>query len=126
MTTCKPEIFGADPVSVRWNVIRGDTAILRIEFYEADETTYLDISEWGFISTAYNRREEVFDELELEINDGYVDIIALPEITETWGTGIGGRVFELTFDLQVEIEDKVWTPVLGTISVLGDVTGGTL
>jgi hypothetical protein len=126
MTTCKPEIFGADPVSIRWNVIRGDTAILRVEFYEPDETTYLDISEWGFTSTAFNRREEVFDELELEINDGYVDIIALPEITETWGTGIGGRVFELTFDLQVEIEDKVWTPVLGTISVLGDVTGGTL
>lgn len=126
MTTCKPEIFGADPVSIRWNVIRGDTAILRVEFYEPDETTYLDISEWAFTSTAFNRREEVFDELELEINDGYVDIIALPEITETWGTGIGGRVFELTFDLQVEIEDKVWTPVLGTISVLGDVTGGTL
>jgi hypothetical protein len=36
-------------------------------------------------------------------------------------------VAELTFDLQVVIENEtVWTPVIGTISVIGDVTGGSL
>jgi len=126
MTICEPQIFGADPVNVRWSVVRGDTATLRVEFYEPDETTYIDIDDWVFTATAFNRRQEIFDELELDISNGYVDIIATPDITETWGTGIGGRVFELSFDLQVELEDRIWTPVLGTITVLGDVTGGTL
>lgn len=126
MTICEPEIFGADPVNIRWTVVRGDTATLRVEFYETDEETYLDISEWVFSATAFNRREEIFDELDIEVYDGYVDIVASPDITETWGTGIGGRIFELSFDLQVEVENRIWTPVLGTISVLGDVTGGTL
>jgi hypothetical protein len=126
MTICEPEIFGADPVNIRWTVVRGDTATLRVEFYETDEETYLDISEWVFSATAFNRREEIFDELDIEVYDGYVDIVASPDITETWGTGVGGRVFELAFDLQVEVENRIWTPVLGSISVLGDVTGGTL
>jgi hypothetical protein len=35
-------------------------------------------------------------------------------------------VAELAFDLQVEVDDIVWTPVLGTIKVSADVTGGSL
>jgi hypothetical protein len=36
-------------------------------------------------------------------------------------------VTELAFDLQVTIDGAtVWTPVIGTITVLGDVTGGSL
>jgi hypothetical protein len=126
MTICEPQIFGADPVNVRWSVVRGDTAVLRVMFLEADEVTPLDLTGWIFESTAFNRKQEIFNELDVEIGTGYVDIIADSDVTESWGTGIGGRVIELIFDLQVEIGTRVWTPVLGTVSVLGDVTGGTL
>lgn len=126
MTICEPQIFGADPVNVRWSVVRGDTAVLRVMFLEADETTPLDLTGWIFESTAFNRRQEIFNELDVEVGSGYVDIIATSDVTASWGTGIGGRVVELIFDLQVEIGTRVWTPVLGTVSVLGDVTGGAL
>jgi hypothetical protein len=43
-----------------------------------------------------------------------------------WGTGYNSTVAELAFDLQVEINDIIWTPVLGTIKVSADVTGGSL
>ena len=52
-------------------------------------------------------------------------------MTLSWGTAYKTIVAELPFDLQVQIsdadEDTVWTPVIGTIRVLGDITpGGSL
>lgn len=120
------DIFGADPANIKWRVIRGDTATLRVEFLENDEATYFDTSEWSFAATAYDFRGDVLDELEVTASAGYVDIKAAPEITEFWGTGFNSTVAELAFDLQVTIDDMIWTPVVGTITVLGDVTPGSL
>jgi hypothetical protein len=57
-------------------------------------------------------------------SSGFVTITALPELTAYWGTTYSRSVAELEFDLEVTIGDVVWTPVIGTISVIGDVSGG--
>lgn len=127
MTSCAPEVFGADPANIKWQVVRGDTSILRVEFLENDEVSAYDTSGWSYLASAYDSRGDVIDELEVEAADNYVDIIATSDITQYWGTGYGSTVAELAFDLQVTIdEDTIWTPVIGIISVLGDVTGGSL
>lgn len=127
MTSCGPEVFGANPMNIKWNVVRGDTSPLRIEFYENDEVTLYDTTGWEYLASAYDFKGDVTDELEVIPGDGYVEIIASADITKYWGTGYTSVVAELAFDLQVTIDSStVWTPVIGTISVLGDVTGGSL
>lgn len=124
---CSPEILGADPAIIKWNIVRGDTSPLRVEFYQNDEVTAYDTSGWQYAASAYDFKGDVIDELSVTPGNGYVEIVAGPEITALWGTGYGKVVAELAFDLQVTIDnDTVWTPVIGTISVLGDVTGGSL
>ena len=120
------DTFGADPANVKWQVVRGDTASLRVEFLENDEKTYFDTEDWSFAATAYDFRGDVLDELEVIASPGYVDIKASPEITQFWGSGFNSTIAELAFDLQVTIDDVVWTPVIGTIKVFGDVTLGSL
>jgi hypothetical protein len=129
MNICAPQVIGADPLSIKWNVVRGDTSILRIEFLEKDEITPLNISQWTFDATAYNPQTDIVYPLEVELNveEGSATIVAEADITAEWGVGVGGRIAELVFDLQIAQEDDViWTPVIGNISVLGDVTGGNL
>lgn len=124
---CSPEIFGADPANIKWRIVRGDTAPLRVEFYENDEVTPYDIDGWEFEASTYDFKGDVIDELEVTPGNGYVDIVAPASITSLWGVGYGSVVAELAFDLQVTIDgDTVWTPVVGTITVLGDITGGRL
>jgi hypothetical protein len=128
MATCNDtQIFGADPARIQWNIVRGDTSPLRVEFYENDEATTYDTTGWEYSATAYDFKGDVLDELEVSAGNGYVDITATPDITSLWGTGYTSVVAELAFDLQVIIDNEtVWTPVIGTIRVLGDVTGGSL
>jgi hypothetical protein len=126
MTMSIPESFGNTPAIVKWNVVRGDTARLRVDFLENNETTAFDISDWNFASTTYDNRGDILDLLTVEVEDGYVNIIATPEITSFWGSGYNGTVAEIAFDLEVQINDIIWTPVLGTIKVAADVTAGTL
>jgi hypothetical protein len=121
-----PESFGNTPAIVKWNVVRGDTARLRVDFLENDETTIINISTWNFASTTYDNFGDILDSLTVEKGSGYVNIIATPEITSLWGTGYNGTVAEIAFDLEVQIGDTIWTPVLGTIKVAADVTAGTL
>jgi hypothetical protein len=121
-----PEAFGNTPAIVKWNVVRGDTARLRVDFLENNETTFFDISDWNFASTTYDNFGDILDSLTVEVEDGYVNIIASPEVTSFWGTGYNGTVAEIAFDLEVQIDDIIWTPVLGTIKVAADVTAGTL
>jgi hypothetical protein len=121
-----PEAFGNTPAIVKWNIVRGDTARLRVDFLENDEATAFDTDGWSFSSTTYDSRGDVLDSLTVESEDGYVTIIAPSDITALWGEGYGAIVAELAFDLQVEIGDIVWTPVLGTIKVSADVSGGSL
>lgn len=126
MTCCGPLPFGANPMTLKWNVVRGDTGVLRIEFYQDDEVTLFDTTGWEYAASAYDYKGDVTDELEVSSGNGYVDITAQPDITKYWGTGYNSVVSELAFDLQVTIDDVVWTPVIGTIAVLGDITGGSL
>lgn len=127
MTCCGPQPFGANPMTLKWNVVRGDTGVLRIEFYQDDEITLFDTTGWEYLASAYDYKGDVTDELETASGNGYVEITAVPDVTKYWGTGYGSVISELAFDLQVTIDgETVWTPVIGTIMVLGDVTGGSL
>ena len=124
MSNCYPASIGASPASIKWNAVRGDTARLKVEFLENDEETFIDISEWEFSSTAYNPSTNSSDELEVEVSEGFVEIIAPDFVTESWGTDFGKTVAVINFDLQVTLENgDIWTPVVGTIHVSGDVTG---
>lgn len=127
MSSCENEIFGSDPVNIRWSVVRGDTSTLRVDFLNNDETTYIDTDGWTYNASAYDRKTDIIDELEVEAFDGYVIVTAPADITSLWGSTYGGLVAELTFDLEVTLNDAdstVWTPVIGSISVIGDVAGG--
>jgi hypothetical protein len=127
MSLCVPEIFGADPANITWQVVRGDSASIRVEFLEDDEVTKFDTSSWSFAATAYDIRGDFLDELEVDVHAGYVNIIVSSEVTAFWGSGFTKTVAELPFDLQVTLEDNsIWTPLIGTIKVLSDVTTGSL
>ena len=131
MPTCSPEIFGADPVIIQWRVVRGDTGSLRVEFFQDNEVDFYDTTGWVFRATAYDQSGDILDALDCEPGEGFVDIKAYPSVTKNWGLKYLRTVAELPFDVQVTIpeliEDTVWTPVVGTIHVLGDITpGGTL
>lgn len=117
-----PEIFGANPANPKWRIVRGDTQKIRIEFLEPDEVTYWNTNDWTFSSSTYNYQGQLVDELEVVVGVGYVDIVASSEITASWGVGQKPISASLSFDLQVTIDGEIWTPVLGTIMVLSDVT----
>jgi hypothetical protein len=130
---CPPEtlVLGANPANIHWNVVRGDTAKIRISFFESNELTQFDTEGWTYLATAYNAITDTYDELLVIEGDNYVDIVASPEVSSSWGIASSGKVAELSFDLEVtipavapETEDTIWTPVIGTISVMGDITRG--
>ena len=116
--------FGQKPISFKWNVVRGDTAKLRIDFLQNDETTAFNISTWDIVSSAYDTKGEVLDELEVTKYSGYIEVVAPSDITENWGVGWATVVAELAFDVEITIGDEIWTPVIGTIVVAADVSGG--
>jgi hypothetical protein len=127
MTNCEPNFFGADPANITWQVVRGDTAELKIEFYENDEVTPYDTTGWTYAASAYDFKGDVTDELTVEPGVGYATIIVEPDISQLWGEGFRQKAGELAFDLQVTVDSQtVWTPVIGTISVIADVTAGGL
>jgi len=130
---CPPEtqVLGANPANIHWNVVRGDTAKIKITFFESNEVTEFNTEDWTYLATAYNPANNTYYELSVVEGDGFIEIIATPEISNSWGTASSGIVAELAFDLEVtipavapETEDTIWTPVIGTISVIGDITRG--
>ena len=130
---CAPTVekYGASPANIQWTVVRGDTATLLVEFLEDDEITPFDCSEWTFRATAYDPMGNVLDNLTVTVDDNEATITAPASVTEDWGTGYNQVSAELKFDLEVIIEggsganaDTVWTPVIGTICVLSDMTPG--
>jgi hypothetical protein len=130
---CAPiiEKFGATPANIQWTVVRGDTATLLVEFLEDDEVTGFDTSDWTYTATAYDPVGDLLDELAVEVDGHTATITATASVTSNWGTAYKQVAAELKFDLQVTIEggsgadaDMVWTPVLGTICVLSDITPG--
>ncbi len=115
--------FGQKPINLKWNIVRGDTAKLKVEFLENDESTYFDISDWTFASSTYDSKGDIVDELDVTVGDGYVEIVAPSDITETWGEGFSSVIAELAFDLEITTTDEIWTPIIGTIVVAADITG---
>ena len=131
MCTSTINRFGASPASIQWKVVRGDTAQLSVDFLELDETTGFDCTGWTYNATTYDSSGDVLDELVIESEGHSVTILAPASLTLNWGSGYKNVVSELPFDLQVNIpvdgENTIWTPIIGTITVLGDVTpGGSL
>lgn len=123
--------FGANPANIQWNVVRGDTATLKVDFLDDDEITKWNTNTWSYKATAYDPVGDVLDELLVTATTGSVTLTAPASMTLSWGSAYKTVVAELPFDLQVQMElageDTVWTPVVGTIRVLGDITpGGSL
>lgn len=130
-TVSDTEKFGANPATIQWNVVRGDTASLIVDFLEDDEVTKWNTTTWSYKATAYDPVGDVLDELLVSATTGTVTITAPASMTLSWGSAYKTIVAELPFDLQIQIadaaEDTVWTPIVGTIRVLGDITpGGSL
>ena len=138
-SSCSPSLeqYGAEPVNVQWKVVRGSNGSITIDFLEIDETTAFDTAGWTYKATSYDATGNVLDDLPVEATTGSVTITVDSCITENWGTGYKNIVAELPFDLQITIpgetvsgvtaEDTIWTPVIGTICVYGNVTpGGSL
>lgn len=130
---CSPTIekFGATPANIQWTVVRGDSASFTVSLLENDEVTEFDTEGWTFTATSYDPSSDVLDELVVTVEGSVVTVTATPEITQNWGTRYKSVVAELSFDLQAVVPDGnstiTWTPVIGTICVLGDITpGGSL
>lgn len=125
---CFPTIekFGAQPANIQWSVVRGDSASFTVSLLENDEVTGFDTEGWTFSATAYDPVTDFLDELIVTVEDHIVTVSATPEITANWGTTYRSVVAELAFDLQAVVPDGdsfiTWTPVIGSICVLGDVT----
>ena len=125
---CSPTIerFGATPANIQWTVVRGDYASFTVSFLENDEVTEFDTVGWAFAATAYDPTTDILDELDVEVDGSVVTVSAPASVTENWGVKYKSVVAELSFDLQVVVPDGTstitWTPVIGTICVLGDVS----
>jgi hypothetical protein len=132
------QTLGSNPAMINWRIVRGDTAKLRVSFLEKNEVDQYDTTGWTYSSTAYDPKSDTSYPLTVVLVDEYVDIIAPAELTETWGAQQKTAVVaELSFDLQVSFpvsdnEDpqepwpEIWTPIIGNITVIGDVTGGSI
>ncbi len=130
---CSPTIekFGATPANIQWTVVRGDSASFTVSLLENDEVTEFDTTGWTFKATAYDPVFNLLDDLPVTVDGSVITVTAPSEITANWGGAYKSVVAELPFDLQAVVPDGqstiTWTPVIGTICVLGDVTpGGSL
>jgi hypothetical protein len=133
MCTPTTEKLGATPANIQWTVVRGDSSTLAVQFLQDDEVTGWNISTWAFSSTAYDSTGDILDELKVTVSGHTATIFISSDITQNWGSKYTSVVAELPFDLQAtipkitgETEDTVWTPVIGSICVLGDITPGGL
>ena len=132
---CTPTIekLGATPANIQWTVVRGDSSTLAVQFLQDDEVTGWNIATWKFLATAYDPAGDILDELKVTVSGYTATIFISADITKNWGSRYNSVVAELPFDLQAtipksagETEDTVWTPVIGSICVLGDITPGGL
>jgi hypothetical protein len=119
------EFFGSDPARVTWKIVRGDTSSIKVSFLQDNETTPYSTVGWDFVSIAYDPKTDSEFELETSFASNVLTITAPSDVTVEWGSTYGSVVAELLFDLQVDTGTQIWTPIVGTISVVGDV-GGSL
>lgn len=121
--------IGENPINIQWTLVRGNSSQLKVDFLNYDEVTTWDIDDWSFVSTAYDPLNDSYEQLEVTKYDGYVIITASEDITSNWGLNYASVAAEIPFDLKASIPltSTTWTPIIGTICVLGDVTtGGSL
>ena len=130
---CSPTIekFGATPANIQWTVVRGDSSSFTVSLLENDEVTEFSTTGWTYSATAYDPIADILDDLPVTVDGSVVTVTAPSSVTANWGTKYKSVVAELSFDLQAVVPDGnstiTWTPVIGTICVLGDVTpGGSL
>jgi len=121
-----PIVIGAEPQTIKWNVVRGDDISATFEWYEDDGATLKDTTTWTYLASAYDPKTSTKYTLTTTAGIGNVVISAPSSMTSTWGTGSATIVAELSFDLQVTISGKKWTPIIGTIVVRSDITGSSL
>lgn len=128
MCTSTIDKYGISPASIQWRVVRGDTATLKVDFLELDETTGFDTSGWEYSATTYDASGDILDDLPVTVDGHSVTILAPASVSAFWGVGYKNIVAELPFDLQITLEDNtIWTPIVGTVCVIGDITpGGSL
>jgi hypothetical protein len=119
------EFFGSDPARVTWKVVRGDSSSIKVSFLNDDETTSYTTTGWDFVAVAFNPKTDTEYELETSFAANVLTITAPSDVTVEWGNTYGSIVAELLFDLQIDTGTEIWTPIVGTISVVGDV-GGSL
>jgi hypothetical protein len=119
------EYFGSDPARINWKVVRGDTSSITVSFLQDNEVTPYTTTGWDFVAVAYNPKTDEEYELETTVSNSTVTVTATSDITTEWGSTYGSTVAELLFDIQVDTGTQIWTPVVGTITVIGDV-GGSL
>ena len=131
MCTSQNYRYGSNPIDIQWDVVRGDTSSLRIDFLENDESTHFDTTDWEYKATAYDSSGDVLDLLDIKVESNHIIVSISANTSKNWGNKYSKIVAELPFDIQVDIpgdcEDTIWTPVIGTIRVIGDVSpGGSL
>jgi hypothetical protein len=118
--------IGAEPSNIKWSIVRGDDASATFEWYEDDGVTLKNTTGWTYLASAYDPKTSTKYTLTVTSGTGSV-VISIPNtMTATWGTGSANIVAELKFDLQVTINSKKWTPIIGTIVVYSDITGSSL
>lgn len=117
---------GAEPQNVKWTVVRGDDASIKFEWYEDDGVTLKNTTGWTYLASAYDPKTATKYTLVTTAGTSNVIVGASSTLTSSWGTGSASIVAELIFDLQVTIDSKKWTPVIGTIIVRSDITGSSL
>ena len=121
-----PIVIGAEPQNVKWNIVRGDDISARFEWYEDDGATAKNTTGWTYLASAYDPKTATKYALTVSSGAGYVIVSAANSTTASWGTGSSSIVAELIFDLQVTVDSKKWTPIIGTIVVRSDITGSAL
>ena len=87
--------FGANPAYIKWDVVRGDTSVLRVEFYNNDENSPYDTSTWTYVCTVHNPKTNEFFTLDVTNGDGFATITATPEVSAQWGSGMNDLVAQL-------------------------------
>lgn len=118
--------IGSEPENIKWTLVRGDDASALFEWYEDGGVTLKDTSTWTYLASAYDPKTSTKYTLTCTAGTGNVTVSIPNSMSATWGTGSAAVVAKLNFDLQITINSKKWTPIIGTIVVQSDITGSSL
>jgi hypothetical protein len=111
---------GAEPPSVAWTVVRGDTAAFRVYVTDEDRVP-LNIPDWNIAMDVVRPSTDALilsltPEVSVDDDDGEFTVSITSGESEDLETGD-------IFDIQLSDVSRVWTVCRGTIKVVEDVTG---